>query len=123
MKIEESIIDLDIIEEYERDTGKEWTEIEEHMAEICSHYDYGFNWNKDGNIVINNEYYEGTWEDIDVDYYTFFGKSFTLTIDGIVLKHYEYKNAEEMVNAWMKKLIKDKDRLKGSYVDGRFDWL
>ena len=93
----ESIIDLEVREDYERETGKSWTETEERMAEICSFYDYGFTWNENGNIVINNAYYCG-WQE---DYYKFFGKNNEKDTEDGILRHYEYKSAEEMVNDWL----------------------
>lgn len=98
----DSIIDEEDVLEYQQTTGKQWREdVEERMAEICSFYDYGFNWNEKGNIVINNEFYEGTWENSKIDYYQFFGKSFTKVINGNFLVHYEYESAETMVADWM----------------------
>lgn len=92
-----SIIDLEIREDYEKETGKQWTETEERMAEICSFYDYGFAWNEKGNIVINNGYYC----DWHKDYYKFFGKNIEKDTDDGILRHYEYESAEEMVNDWL----------------------
>jgi len=93
----DSIIDLDVREDYERETGKQWSETEEQMAEICSFYGYGFAWNKKGNIVINNGYYQ----DWHQKYYKFFGKNIEReTADG-ELRHYEYESAEAMVNDWL----------------------
>ena len=67
-----SIIGLVIRNVYERETGKRWSEIEEHMAEICSFYEYQFSWNENGNIVIDNKD-----------------------------NQYEYESAEAMVNDWL----------------------
>lgn len=98
----DSIIDLSDREEYEKETGKYWSQVEEHMAEICSFYEYGFNWNNKGNIVINNGYYQ----DWHQDYYKFFGKNIEMDLeeneelDGD-LRHYEYESAEAMVNDWI----------------------
>lgn len=72
------------------------------MAKICSFYDYGFNWNSDGGIVIDNQYYEGTWEDMDKDIYQFFGKDIEKMIDGVQWNHYEYLSAKDMVEDWQK---------------------
>jgi hypothetical protein len=80
-------------EQYIKDTGKQWTETEMHMAAICYIYSYSLDWNKDGNIVITNNIFEGE------DRYNpchFIGKSFD---DGLH-KHYEYKDAQEMVDSW-----------------------
>ena len=97
----DSIIDLEVREEYEKETGKKWSETEERMAEICSFYDYGFAWNEKGNIVINNGYYEGYFEDIDKEIYSFQGKNFEKDVDGIILRHCEYESAEAMVQDWL----------------------
>lgn len=100
----ESIIDTEVIESYEKETGKQWTETEEHMAEICSFFDYGFAWNEKGNIVINNGYYEGCHQ----DYYKFLGKNIEIDVTddndfGLDwdLRHYEYENAKNMVEDWI----------------------
>lgn len=102
----ESIIDSDITESYEKETGKAWSIAEEHMAEICSFYDYGFAWNEAGNIVINNGFYDGSFDGVEI--YKFFGKNIEKNageeFNGVQLdadlKHYEYQSAEEMVKEW-----------------------
>ena len=104
----ESILDEDVVQEYEKETGRKWTDVEEHMAEICSFYSYGFSWNKQGNIVINNGFYEGHFDDIDVNIYTFFGINIEKNKGEYLgdvcleydLRHYEYQSAEEMVKDW-----------------------
>lgn len=119
----ESIIDKEVIESYEKETGKQWTEAEEHMAEICSFYDYGFAWNEKGNIVINNGYY-CEWHQ---DYYRFFGKNIeideneNIDLDGD-LRHYEYESAEDMVKEWIK-ICKDtnNDYVKNE-MKAPFNW-
>ena len=97
----ESIIDLEIREKYEKETGNIWGNTEERMAEICSFYGYGFSWNKKGNIAINNGYYEGLFEDIGYEIYQFYGKNFEKDVDGDILKHYEYESAESMIQDWL----------------------
>ena len=92
-----SIIDLEVRLDYEKQTGKPWSETEERMAEICSFYDYGFAWNENGNIVINNGYYRG-WHE---EYYKFLGKNIEKTTDDGELRHYEYESADAMVNDWL----------------------
>lgn len=99
----ESVLDTEDIKQYEADIGKEWREdIEERMVEICSFYDYGFTWDKNGRIVINNGFY-CNWH---ADYYKFFGKDIEKnaceddSLDGD-LRHYEYESAEDMVNDWI----------------------
>ena len=97
-----SIIDLDVILSYEKDTGKQWREdVEERMAKICSFYEYGFNWNEKGNIVINNHFYDGTFTDIDSSIYDFHGKNIEKDIAGATLRHYEYESAEAMIADWI----------------------
>lgn len=94
----ESIIDVEVIEEYERETGKQWREeVEERMAAICSFYGYGFAWNEKGNIVINNDYYL----DHHQEYYKFFGRNIEKDTEDGVLRHYEYESAEAMVEDWL----------------------
>lgn len=94
----ESIIDLEVIEDYEKETGKQWREdVEERMAEICSFYGYGFAWNKKGKIVINNDYYQ----DRHMKYYKFFGKNIEKETEEGELRHYEYESAEDMINDWI----------------------
>lgn len=94
----DSIIDLEVREDYERETGKQWREdVEERMAEICSFYGYGFVWNKKGNIVINNGYYQ----DWHQKYYKFFGKNIEKETEDGELRHYEYESAEAMVGDWL----------------------
>lgn len=93
-----SIIDIEDIEAYEKDTGKSWREdVEERMAQICSFYDYGFNWNEKGNIVINN----GFGCDWHQEFYKFFGKNIEKTIENRELRHYEYMSAEKMLTEWL----------------------
>lgn len=97
--IMDSIIDIEVIEEYEADTRKTWRkDVEERMAEICSFYDYGFAWDDNGKIVINNGFY-CNWHE---NYYKFFGRNIEKdnTEDGI-LRHYEYESAEDMVKDWL----------------------
>ena len=94
----ESIIDIEVIEEYEKETGKQWREeAEERMAAICSFYGYGFAWNEKGNIVINNDYYL----DHHQEYYKFFGRNIEKDTPDGVLRHYEYESAEAMVEDWL----------------------
>lgn len=94
----ESIIDVDVILDYEKDTGKTWRDdVEERMAEICSFYDYGFAWNEQGNVVINNGFYRG-WHG---DFYNFFGMNMEKDTEDGELRHYEYKSADDMVADWL----------------------
>ena len=93
-----SIIDIAVREDYERETGKQWKEnVEEKMAQICSFYDYGFAWNKKGNIVINNGYYQ----DLNQEFYKFFGKNIEEKTKDGELRHYEYESAEAMISDWL----------------------
>lgn len=47
-----NMIDIETVRKYELETGKQWTESEEHMAEICYFYEYAFVWNEKGNITV-----------------------------------------------------------------------
>ena len=91
-----SIIDIEVIESYEKETGKQWTETEEHMAEICSFFDYGFAWNEKGNITLNSTLDEET--------------------------SYKYDSAVDMVNDWIF-LCKEsnKDYIENG-MDAPFKW-
>lgn len=41
-------------EKYERETNKQWTEVEDHMVEICNFYEYSFSWDESGKIDIRS---------------------------------------------------------------------
>lgn len=114
----DSIIDLEVREDYEKETGKQWTETEEHMAEICSFYGYGFAWNKDGNIVVNNGYYH----DWHKDYYIFFGKNIESHTEDGELCHYEYESANAMIKEWLEICkVTNEDYVKNGQKKP-FDW-
>ena len=115
-----SIIDIEYIEKYEKDTGRKWREdVEERMARICSFYDYGFNWNRNGNIVINNGY----GSDWHHEYYEFFGRNIETTIDNMELRHYEYESAESMIEDWTEICREtNRDYMKNNQCRP-FDWL
>ena len=129
----ESIIDIEVIEDYEKETGKKWSKAEEQMAEICSFFDYGFQWNKEGNIVINNQYYEGTFENQEgmEQIYTFFGKDIEKSegekFNNVCLpcdfRHYEYQSAEDMVQKWSDTCKKTNAELVEKGLEKAFAWL
>lgn len=108
----------DDIAKYEKDTGKQWTDTEIHMVEICLFYGYGYNWNNKGNIVISNSIYgDSNYKDA----YKFLGKNIE-EIDSIY-RHYEYKNAAEMVEEW-KDICRETNRdYKENNMDQPFDWV
>lgn len=116
----ESIIDAEVIKEYENETGNQWREdAEERMAEICSFYGYGFAWNKKGNIVINNGYYRS----LHSEYYEFFGRNIEQDTEDGELRHYEYISAEKMVEEWTK-ICKETNKDYEKNGQGKpFKWL
>lgn len=116
----ESIIDIEVIQEYERETGKQWREeAEERMAIICSFYDYGFAWNGNGNIVINNGY----GNDCHQEYYTFLGKNVEKNLPDGELRHYEYESAESMIEDWTEICREtNRDYIKNG-IEKPFKWL
>lgn len=116
----ESIIDLEVIKRYERETGKQWRQdVEERMAIICSYYGYGFAWNEKGNIVINNGYDEDRYS----EFYKFWGKNFEVIIQNDILKHYEYESAEAMIEEWAEICKKHNTERERKGFKKIFKWL
>lgn len=111
-----SIIDLEVREKYTKDTGKTWGEKEEHMAEICSYFLYGFDWNKKGNIVISDSYYN--WDGIkgvDEIGFEFVGEN--------TCGHFEYDSVDEMLKQWKEECIIANKTAKQNKTNIPFKWL
>lgn len=92
----DNIIDIEIIRKYESETGKQWTETEEHMAEICSFFDYGFAWGKKGKITVNSNLDEAT--------------------------NYKYDSAADMVSDWIFLCKESNNDYIENGMDAPFKW-
>ena len=117
----ESIIDSDITEAYEKETGKAWSIAEEHMAEICSFYDYGFAWNEAGNIVINKGFRDDKFFGENIEKNA--GKQFNGVHLNTDIRHYEYQSAEEMVKEWTDACKQSNEDYVKNGLRKPFEWL
>ena len=105
--------------DYEKNTGRQWGDAEQHMLEICDAFDYTITLPKNGCIILNmkgeTEEYNGK------SIYDFYGHSFS--DKDKLIDHREYLSVEDMLSDWEDECTKVNENDTKEGRKKTFNWI